>query len=255
MRAEINIQSKAAAPLAFASQSSPPARVSPSQASPLKTVPKLLIVSLQHNLQSRPDFSNVVPIIEGVYDLGTPDIIESHGPNAHKQIYNHINRFTAAHGFGIWRASRNYSKTREIRAVMIVCGRAGKHEDTHESLKYKRFKDVVTQKCGCPFRLYASQYPPGHPKQGIWTFHVSHGLHNHGPVLASSYPTNRQLTDAQRLEVWDLAGLSVPAKAIAVRLRAEDSSCHVIPKQVDNEKSRMRLETLTSTNPTASIVD
>ena len=110
-----------------------------------------------------------------------------------------------------------------------------------------------TKRIACPFKIYARRYL--YPMQDTWTFEIQCGVHNHGPVLASSYPTNRRLNEAQISEIENLSTLGVRAKKIVTKLREEDSSCHVIPKQITNIMSRHRLRKFTASNPTASIVE
>ncbi|KNB13731.1 hypothetical protein FOXG_14088 [Fusarium oxysporum f. sp. lycopersici 4287] len=181
--------------------------------------------------------------------IPNPPIPGDAAPSA-EVLFNWVNTFAKAHGFGIVRRNAYSYKGRKIR-YLFQCDRFGEPRPT-EGVGIRQRK---SRKCGCKWMVVAEAL-----EEDKWLLrrhpNPEHSQHNHGRSIGpSAHPSHRRLTTDIRATVESTSRrIGIRARDVRAVVQEQHPESVFTRKDIYNARSLINRDKLDGYTPTAALI-
>ncbi|KAH7460217.1 hypothetical protein FOMA001_g19619 [Fusarium oxysporum f. sp. matthiolae] len=181
--------------------------------------------------------------------IPNPPIPGDAAPSA-EVLFNWVNTFAKAHGFGIVRRNAYSYKGRKIR-YSFQCDRFGEPRPT-EGVGIRQRK---SRKCGCKWMVVAEAL-----EEDKWLLrrhpNPEHSQHNHGRSIGpSAHPSHRRLTTDIRATVESTSRrVGIRARDVRAVVQEQHPESVFTRKDIYNARSLINRDKLDGYTPTAALI-
>ncbi|KAF6528093.1 hypothetical protein HZS61_008395 [Fusarium oxysporum f. sp. conglutinans] len=181
--------------------------------------------------------------------IPNPPIPGDAAPSA-EVLFNWVNTFAKAHGFGIVRRNAYSYKGRKIR-YSFQCDRFGEPRPT-EGVGIRQRK---SRKCGCKWMVVAEAL-----EKDKWLLrrhpNPEHSQHNHGRSIGpSAHPSHRRLTTDIRATVESTSRrVGIRARDVRAVVQEQHPESVFTRKDIYNARSLINRDKLDGYTPTAALI-
>lgn len=181
--------------------------------------------------------------------IPNPSIPGDPAPSA-EVLFDTVNAFAKAHGFGIVRRNGHSHKGRKIR-YSFQCDRFGDPRATEGAgIRQRR-----SRKCGCRWMVIAEA-----KEEGRWLLREhakpEHSQHNHGRSIGpSAHPSHRRLTAAIRATVESTSRrVGIRARDVRAVVQEQHPETVFTRKDIYNARALINCDKLNGYTPTAALI-
>lgn len=181
--------------------------------------------------------------------IPNPPIPGDPAPSA-QVLFDCVNTFAKANGFGIVRRNAYSYKGRKIR-YSFQCDRFGEPA-TSQGAGLRQRK---SRKCGCKWMVVAEAL-----EEGKWLLrqhrNPEHSQHNHGRSIGpSAHPSHRRLTEPTRKTVESTSRrVGIRARDVRAIVQEQHPESSFTRKDIYNARSRISRDKLNGHTPTAALI-
>ena len=159
-------------------------------------------------------------------------------------------------GFTVSRKRSKVSKSNEVRKVWLTCAHGGKYKNSREYLtEESRKRQRSSRVMDCPFSAIIQRIAATGDQ---WEWHINFDRvdHNHDKNQALlSYPAARKLQLQEQETVKSLTDVAATPKIILAALRQTNADRPLIPRDIYNERAKIRNNRLNGRTPIEMLLD
>jgi hypothetical protein len=167
-------------------------------------------------------------------------------------LFDRVNAFAEANGFGIVKRQRYLIKGRLSRYT-LECDKYGEPRKSEGAGLRQR----QSRQCGCKWRIFAVSLPENDYRWvSRWPADASHPEHNHTPSTdPSAHPSHRKLTDPVKATI-EATSRRVGIRARDVRniVKNQHKDSVLTRRDIYNARALINRQKLDSYNPTAALI-
>ncbi|KAK1447047.1 hypothetical protein CMEL01_08886, partial [Colletotrichum melonis] len=166
-------------------------------------------------------------------------------------LFNRVNTFAKANGFGIVKRHKYTSRTGRLMRYLFQCDRFGEPGPS----KGAGIRQRRSRKCGCQWQVIAEAQEEG---KWLLRYHSDpqHSRHNHGPSLgASAHPSHRKLTRPVKDAIETTSRrVGIRARDIRAIVQEQFPEASFTQRDIYNARARINREKLNGYSPTAALI-